>query len=217
MEKISVYLVDDDQLVRAGIRVLLERIPVIDVAGEAGDTASAVLEVGSLRPDLVILDITLPDANGIDAIPQLRCVHPKVRILIASQHRRTAIVREALAAGADGYLLKSSDPEELELAVRSLHRGRTFVTPQLLGSLVGPASKRGGPEDETHTLGVLTTREREVFSLLAHGKANKEVAQRLHVSISTVKKHRSRLQEKLGLHSIVDICRLAIREGLMTP
>lgn len=213
---ISVFLVDDQAMLRAGFRSLIDGIEGIEVVGDVGDARQGAEDAGALRPDIVLLDITLPGLSGIDAIPLIRKSSPRSRIVMLTHHEGHAFVSQALSAGADGYLSKDSDPAELRLALLAVHRGDAYVSPRVSGGLVNQA--RGG-ESGTGTQGVgissLTPREREVFQLLALGKSNKEVGAALKISLSTAKKHRENLQRKLQANSAAELARIAIREGLL--
>jgi len=216
-KEVTIVLVDDQAIVRAAFKSLLERIPHFTVVGDAGDARSAIELIGRVRPDLVLLDITMPGLSGIDAVAPIKRASPRSRVLMASQHEGQKFVRQALMAGADGYLSKDSEPEELALAIESIHRGDSYLSPKVAGSIMTHAVRgEVAPADEESALSVLTPREREVFQLLALGKANKEVAAMLHLSLGTIKKHRENLQRKLDCHSAAELARLAIREGLLS-
>ena len=215
-ETIRVYLVDDQNMLRAAFRSLLAMDPHFEVVGDCGDAREAIERIGELHPDVVLLDITMPGLSGIDAIQPMRKVHPRVRILMLTHHEGESFVEQALQCGADGYLSKDSESAELALAIQAVNRGQPFVSPKVAGGLV---SKARAPEQAAPTsasrVGSLTPREREVFQLLALGKANKEVARGLNISLGTAKKHRQNLQRKLDCHSAAELARLAIREGLL--
>ena len=216
-EKISIYLIDDQTMIRAAFRSLIQQVERFVVVGDSGDAREAIAELKDLKPDLVILDITMPGLSGLDAIEPIKRVTPKTKVLIASQHEAYSFVHQALQCGADGYLSKDSEPEELKLAIDSIYRGDSYLSPKVAGALVNRVAGAGnvgvGP---TSVLGVLTPREREVFQLIALGKANKEIAAMLNLSLGTIKKHRENLQRKLDCHSAAEIARLAIREGLLS-
>lgn len=218
MARISIYLIDDEALVRAGLRALLEQSDAFRVVGESGDTRDAVRRIGQLQPDIVLLDIRMPGLSGLDAVVPIKQAAPKSKVLMATQHESRDFVMQALRSGADGYITKSSDPRELVPAIEAIYRGESFVTPRIAASFIG-AVRNPGTTDEPHDqrLSALTVREREVFQLIAVGRANKEIARILDISLGTVKKHRENLQRKLDLHSAAEIARTAIREGLMTP
>jgi DNA-binding NarL/FixJ family response regulator len=169
-----------------------------------------------LKPHVAILDITMAGMSGIDAVAPLKKASPGTRVLMASQHEGMKFVQQALQAGADGYLSKDSEPEELGLAIESIHRGDSYLSPKVANGIMARAVRGEAPiASDVSALAVLTPREREVFQLLALGKANKEVAAQLSLSLGTVKKHRENLQRKLDCHSAAELARLAIREGLL--
>lgn len=216
--RITILLVDDEAIVRAGIRALLERSEGLAVVGESGDAREAIDLASELRPDLVLLDIAMHGLSGLDAVAPIKKASPRTKVLMASQHERQEFVVQALRAGADGYLSKSSNPQELAMAIESIQRGESFVSPRVARGLVGTMRGDGVAEAPVgHRLQALTMREREVFQLIALGKANKEIAAMLEISLGTVKKHRENLQRKLDCHSAAEIARLAIHEGLLAP
>ncbi len=215
-QTITILLVDDQAIVRAAFKSLLERIPHFRVVGDAGDARSGIEKARELQPDLAIVDITMAGMSGIDAVAPMKKASPRTRVLMASQHEGAKFVQQALQAGADGYLSKDSEPEELALAIESIQRGDSYLSPKVASAVMARAQPGGAvvPADGG-ALAVLTPREREVFQLLAVGKANKEVAAMLGLSLGTVKKHRENLQRKLDCHSAAELARLAIREGLL--
>jgi DNA-binding NarL/FixJ family response regulator len=213
---ISLVLIDDQAIVRAAFRSLLEKVPHFEVVGDAGDARSGIELIARLRPDVVILDITMAGMSGIDAVAPIKKASPHTRVLMASQHEGMKFVQQALQAGADGYLSKDSEPEELALAIESIRRGDSYLSPKVANGIMARAVRGEAPAPaDASALAVLTPREREVFQLLALGKANKEVAAVLDLSLGTVKKHRENLQRKLDCHSAAELARLAIREGLL--
>jgi len=212
---IKVYLVDDQAIVRVACRSLLDRMENVEVVGDSGDARKAIEEVESARPDVVLLDITMPGLSGLDAISLIRRAAPRARIVMLTNLEGETYVDQALKAGAEGYLSKDSDPDELKLAIEAVHRGDPFVSPKVAGGLVSMMRGGGEPRDTTSRIGSLTPREREVFQLLAIGHSNKEVARELGMSLGTAKKHRENLQRKLDCHSAAELARLAIREGLL--
>ena len=211
---IRIYLLDDQAMLRAGFRSLIGQIEGFVVVGEAGDGRVAVEEIEKLLPDVLLLDITMPGLSGIDVIPLARKSAPRMRILMLTHHEGDSFVDQALKAGADGYLSKDSEPEELRVAIRSVVAGNPYVSPKVARGLVGQLRSDRPAVQETGIAG-LTPREREVFQLLAIGHSNKEVARDLSMSLGTAKKHRENLQRKLGVHSAAELARLAIREGLL--
>ncbi len=210
----SIVLIDDHAIIRAAFQALLDKVEHFHVVGAASDARSGIELVGRLHPNVAVLDIAMPGLSGLDAIQPLKEVHPDVRVLMASQHEGGGFVRSALESGADGYLSKDSDPSELQMAIEVVMRGDSFVSPKVAGSLV---AQTFGKAKDASPLSVLTPREREVFQLLAVGRANKEIAAHLELAVGTVKKHRENLQRKLDCHSPAELARLAIREGLMDP
>ena len=215
---IRVYLVDDQVLIRAALRNYLSQNPQMLVLGDNGDPREAIARIGELRPDVVLLDITMPGLSGIDAIPKIRELHPRTRILMVSHHEGESFVQQALKAGADGYLSKNSDLSELTMGIQAVHAGHGFISPRLTsGILAGirepavaaEARAAGGRVDS------LTAREREVFQLLALGKSNKQVARDLDISVGTARKHRENVKRKLQCDSAAEMARLAIQEGLL--
>ncbi len=214
---ISVYLLDDQAILRAGFRSLLAEMDDIEIVGDSGDARAALEDITEQRPDVVLLDITMPGLSGLDAIPMIRKSSPRTSIVMLTHHEGQTFVDQALKAGADGYLSKDSDPAEIGLAIRAVKRGDPYVSPKVSGGLVNQV--RGG-ESGTGPQGTgiasLTPREREVFQLLAIGRSNKEVARELGMSLSTAKKHRENLQRKLQVSSAAELARIAIREGLLS-
>lgn len=223
MTKIRVFIVDDQAILRAALRRLMEDDCGFEVIGDSGDARAAAGPIGELRPDVVTLDVTMEGLSGIDALPSLRAASPRTRFLMLTNHESGRLLEEALRAGASGYVTKDSEPEELRLAVEAVHGGRNYVTPRVAGTLVSRVvvadeedGAPGGPA-AVGRLSALTAREREVFQLLALGRANKEVARELDISLGTVKKHRENLQRKLDAHSPAELARIAIQEGLLAP
>ena len=216
-ESCRVFLVDDHTMTRAGMRNLVNGLDEFEVVGDLGDAREAIEQVSRIKPDLILLDITMPGLSGIDAISQFRSVHPRVRVLMLSHHEGESFVEQSLKHGADGYLSKDSEPEELALAMRSVMRGQAYISPKVTRGILHGA-RHGGPGDPVTggRVDALTAREREVFQLLALGFSNKEVARKLDISVGTAKKHRENLQRKLDCHSAAELARLAIREGLLS-
>jgi DNA-binding NarL/FixJ family response regulator len=215
-QNITIVLIDDQAIVRAAFRSLLSQSPRFTIVGDAGDARAGIELVGKLRPDIVILDITMPGLSGLDAVVPLKKASPGTKVLMASQHEGQRFVQQALQAGADGYLSKDSEPAELALAIESIQRGDSYLSPKVANGVMARALRGDAVTvNDASALAVLTPREREVFQLLAIGKANKEVAALLDLSLGTVKKHRENLQRKLDCHSAAELARLAIREGLL--
>ncbi len=217
MKRTRVLVVDDHQIVREGIVALLRAEPSVVVCGEAGDGESAVAKALTLRPDLVILDLGLPDVGGLEVARRIREQVPGARILIFTLHDSGPLVADIVASGAQGYVLKSDASRDLLDAVRALRDGRCFFSSKISEALVSErkgVETGGAPSAPTDPL---TKRERQVLTLLAEGRTNKQVALLLGISPKTVDAHRTNLMRKLGLHSIHQLVRHAIREGLIQP
>ena len=211
---IRVFLVDDQAMIRAGFRSLVSADPRFAVVGDSGDPRAAIGSIGKLKPDIVLLDITMPGLSGLDAIALIREVHEGARIVMLTHHEGESFVTHALEAGADGYLSKDSDQAELSVALLAVQRGNPYVSPKVAGGLLRRGSRPGAPETKSK-IDELTPREREVFQLLALGKSNKEVARALDMSVGTAKKHRENLQRKLDCHGTAELALLAVKEGLI--
>ena len=212
---LQIFLVDDQSMIRAGIQSMLARNPHFRVVGQSGDARKAIPAIAAALPDVVLLDISMPELSGIAAFAQIRKVHPRARIVMLTHHEGETFVEQALKAGADGYLSKDSDPTELMLALDSVSKGQMYLSPRVAGMLVSRARGAPGVQMATSRVQSLTPREREVFQLLAVGKSNKELARALGMSLGTAKKHRENLQRKLECHSAAELALLAIREGLL--
>lgn len=211
--RIKVLIADDHTIVRSGVRLLLDAEPDIEVVGEALDGAEAVELVESLQPDVVLMDITMPGMDGMEATRHIKAEWPEVNILVLTMHRRDEYFFEMLKAGASGYVLKGAETNELIHAVRTVSRGEVFLYPTMTRKLVQDYLDRvtGGSEPND----VLTPREQQILSLLAEGYSNKEIAERLVISPSTVYTHRSSLMEKLDLTSRHELIKYARRHGLL--
>jgi two-component system response regulator NreC len=213
MGTIRVLLVEDHTVVRQGLRRVLEIDPQIEIVGEVGDGRAAIDVVRRLRPAVAIVDISLPNLNGIEVTRQLARVAPDTKVLILSMHADDGYVRQSLKAGARGYLLKDADDHDLLKAVTALSAGESFFSPAVSKILLeGYLQEERDVSDE---LSVLSDREREVLQLIAEGKSNKEVAQVLDIAVSTVESHRKHIMEKLDLHNTAAMVRFAIRKGLI--
>ncbi|AGA29780.1 response regulator [Singulisphaera acidiphila] len=214
MSKIRVVLADDHNLLRAGIRALLEDLPGIEVVAEAADGREALSLVELHRPDIILMDIAMPGLSGLDVAARLQREQSTVKVIILTMHKDEAYVRRAILAGASGYLVKDSDTEELGLALRAVARGETYLSPAVSKHLV--ADYRRQAATETGLTGGLTQRQLEVLRQVAEGKTTKAIAQNLGLSIKTVESHRTLLMERLGIHDVAGLVRYAIRVGLIT-
>ncbi len=213
--RLRVLLVDDHTVVRQGLRRILEADADIQVVGEASDGRKAAEMAERLRPHVVVMDVSLPELNGIEATRQIVKRSDGTKVLILSMHLDEVCVRESLKAGARGYLLKDSEDLDLVKAVKMLAQGRSFFSPAISKMLLeGYVGEGRGPQAEDN-LGLLTDREREVLQLIAEGKTNKEIATRLAVSVNTVETHRKHTMEKLDLHNTAEIVRFAVRKKIV--
>ena len=214
MKPIRVLLADDHALVRAGVRSLLERDGTIEVVAEAGDGHQAVALVKTHHPDVVLMDISMPGLNGLEAARRVIDEHPTVRVLMLSMHPLEEYVWQALHAGASGYLLKNAAAAELELAVTAVARGETYLSPAVSKPVIEGYLQRVGSEPPLP--GRLTPRQREVLQLIAEGSTTKQIATLLNVSEKTIQTHRMQLMKRLDIHDIAGLVRYAIRIGLVS-
>lgn len=207
--KIRIVLADDHAVVRKGFRLILTQEPDLEVIAEAGTGPEAVRLATELRPDLMIMDIAMPEMTGVEATRRIRDACPDCQVLILSMHKDAVYVRESLRAGARGYLLKESIDEDLLRAVRAVGDGGGFLSPEISRMVLDDYQQTTDPFD------LLTAREREVLQLLADGKVAKEVATALDVSVFTIDAHRGRIMKKLGLRSSTELVKFAMRKGLI--
>jgi len=209
---IRVLLVDDHELMREGLRSILEGEPEVEVVGEAASGREAIERARELAPDVVIMDVAMKDMNGIEATRQIRAEQGKVRIVALSAYSDPRYVNAILAAGASAYVLKANAYDDLRRAVRATVAGRSFLCADVAGSVIEAAVGTAPAPGSVYTL--LGPREREVLQLLAEGCSSPEIARRLHLSPFTVESHRRNLMGKLGIHSVAELTKYAIREGL---
>ena len=207
---IRILLADDHAMVRKGFRLILESQADMQIVGEAGNGREAVELAETLRPDVVVMDVAMPELNGIEATRRLATVAPRSRVLALSMHKDSVYVREILRAGARGYLLKDSIDSDLVSAVRSVARGDGYISPGVSEAVLTDYRRH-----VTDPLDLLTSREREVLQMIAEGKTNKEIATTLKLSVYTVDAHRGKIMEKLNLHSTGELVRFAVRKGLV--
>jgi DNA-binding NarL/FixJ family response regulator len=217
MNPTRILIADDHEVVRKGLRSLLESEPGLEVVGEASNGREAVERAATTKPDVVVLDIGMPELNGLEATRRIVKAMPRTEVLILTVHETEEVIREVLRAGARGYVLKSDAGRLLLTAVEAVAAHKPFFTSRvselvLAGFLSGDPTR---PSDETAPDTPLTPREREVLQLLAEGKTNKEVAAALGIGLKTVETHRMNLMAKLALHSVVDLVRYAIRNGIV--
>jgi two-component system response regulator NreC len=214
MNRIRVLLADDHTILRDGIRALLDDQADIEVIGEAEDGLSTVKMVGKLKPDVVIMDIAMPLLNGLEATRQIQRDHPQVKVLILTMHENEEYIRQVLAAGALGYVLKDAAAHDLLGAIRAVHRGEAVLSPAIT-RLVIEDYLRWGDIRPADTSNGLTPREREILQLIAEGYTNKEIAEILSLSVKTIQSHRSNLMSKLDLHDRGELIKYAIQKKII--
>ncbi len=214
MRRLRLVLADDHRMLREALAELLAREPDFEVAGEAASGREALEQVGRLRPDLLVLDVGLPDMSGIEVARRLR--HSATKVLVLSAHADKRFVQEALKAGAAGYVSKGAARTELASALRAVASGESYLSPEVAAPLARGLLRepeRGEPPPSS----VLAPREREVLVLLAEGARSAQIAARLHIKVGTVEAHRRNIARKLGLHTVADLTKYALREGLTSP
>lgn len=208
-QPIRVLLADDHTIVRQGLKLILSGSPDFQIAGEAATGLEAVELAQKLKPDVVLLDVGMPELNGVEATRRMVAANPRIRVLVLSMHKEAVYVREILKAGARGYILKDAIDTELLNAIRSVGHGDGYISPAVSGALL--ADYR---QNVTDPVDLLSARERQVLQLIAEGKTNKEIATRLNLSVYTVDSHRGKIMEKLNLHSTGELVRFALKHGL---
>lgn len=210
MKKIKILLADDHAVVRQGFKMILSAQPDMEIVGEAGNGREAVELAENLKPDIVVMDVAMPELNGIEATRRLTASSPHTRVVALSMHKDNVYVREILRAGARGYLLKDSVAADVVAAIRAVARGESYLSPAVSNAVLDDYRKH-----VTNPIDLLSSREREVLQMLAEGKTNKEIAGVLNLSVYTVDAHRGRIMEKLNVHSINELVRFAVRNGLI--
>ncbi len=216
MSQVRIFLADDHTVMRGGIRLVLERQPDLHVVGEASDGRETVNAVERLHPDVVVMDIAMPNLNGIEATRQILANGVAVSIVVLSMHADEEYVLRALKAGARGYLLKESAEADLIAAVRAVIGGKSFFSPAVSRLLVEDYVRQLQDRDIEDSYELLTTRERETLQLVAEGKSNKDIANLLNLSVYTVETHRSNIMEKLNLHGVPELILYAVRKGVIS-
>jgi len=210
MKRIRILLADDHAVVRQGFKMILNAQADMEIVGEAGNGRQAVELAEQLRPDVVVMDVSMPELNGIEATRRLASSLPHARVIALSMHKDSVYVREILRAGARGYLLKDSGAADLVAAIHAVASGESYLSPAVSNAVLDDYRRH-----VTNPIDLLTSREREVLQLLAEGRTNKEIAGVLNLSVYTVDAHRGRIMEKLNLHSISELVRFAVRNGLI--
>ena len=215
MSKIRLLLVDDHEIVRAGLRMLFSAEPEVEIIGEAGSGEAAVAAVQDLEPDVVLMDVAMPGIGGVEATRRIKASHPQVAVLALTMHEDEEYFFEMLAAGASGYVPKRAAPDDLMSAINIVRQGDVYIYPSLARLLVKDflhRSETGAPETREE----LTPREQEVLTFIAEGYSNREIADALVISVKTVDRHRENLMRKLQLHNRVELVKYAIEKGLIT-
>ena len=208
---IRVLIVDDHAVVRSGLRLLLDAEEDIEPVGEAGNAREAVFQARALKPDVILLDIVMPEQTGLDALPQLMHENPELKVLVLSMQDEPRYVREAFAAGASGYVLKEAADTEVVAAVREVAAGGRYVNPELGARLVAADADAAQRAEEDP----LSDREREVLRLLALGHTNQEIAKQLYISVRTAETHRAHIMQKLRLQTRADLVAYALERGVL--
>ncbi|MBF8265309.1 MAG: response regulator transcription factor [Dehalococcoidia bacterium] len=215
MGKIKIFLADDHLILREGIRSLLQKLPDIEVVGEATDGETAVNEVSRIIPDVVLMDITMPKLNGLEATRQIKEKHPQVKVLILTMHETGQYLSEMLQAGASGYVVKTTTSADLISAIRAVYHGDVYLYPSIARMLVEDYLSQVKTGEEKTSYEGLTGREREILAYIAEDKKNKEIADTLGISVRTVQAHRTNLMDKLGAHDRTELVKYAIRKGII--
>jgi two-component system response regulator NreC len=213
--KIRVLLADDHTILRAGLKMMLNAQPDIEVIGEAADGRQAIHEAQRLQPDIVLMDITMPDMNGIEATRQIKKHLPDIKVLVLTMHEHDEYIFQALRSGASGYMLKEAADTELITALHVVHSGQFYLSPTAQSVMVGDYLQRVRTGEEKDSYSSLTEREREILKLVAEGYTNNQIAERLVISPKTVDTHRTHIMDKLNLHSRAELVKYAMRRGLL--
>ena len=212
---LRILIVEDHSLFRAGLRALLTQDDDFEVVGESDNGRDAIRAVGESKPDVVMMDLTMPGMNGMEAIADIKRRYPYTRILVVTLHKTEEFIFASLRAGADGYILKDATHEELRVAIRSVSVGKTYLSRDVSVKVANGYRETGEFPRSQGTLDMLTHREREVLKLVAEGRSNKEIAEFLFLSVKTVEKHRASLMLKLGVHKAAGLTAYAIEKGLL--
>jgi two-component system response regulator NreC len=215
-EKRKILIVEDHTLLRVGLRALLAQDPEIEVVGESEDGRDALRVIGVVNPDLVLMDLSMPRTNGVEAIREVKRRYPNVRVLVLTLHKAEEYIHESLKAGADGYILKDATHEELRIAIHTVLRGKTYLSPDISGKVISGYLGGSGGTRFSSAWDMVTHRERQVLKLVAEGHSNKHIAEYLCLSVKTVEKHRANLMKKLDLHSASTLTAFAIDRGLVS-
>ncbi len=216
MKKIRILLVDDHKILRDGICSLLKQYPDMEVVGESADGKLALRLVKELSPDIVIMDISMPELNGIEATRRILLEYPHVKVMALSMHYEKHFISEIFKAGASGYLLKDCAFDEMAHAIRIVIDNKTYIPPQIASLLVESLVNNSTSVHNKHAITLLTEREKEVLKLIAEGKSTKQIAAHLNVSSKTIESHRRQVMAKLNIRNVADLTKYSIREGLIS-
>ena len=211
-----IVIAEDYTILREGLRSLLSSHPEFDIVGEAEDGQEAIQSVEKLKPDLALMDLSMPRMNGMDAIKEIKKRSPETKVLVLTVHKTEEYIHAALQAGADGYILKDSTHAELGLAIRNILEGKRYISPGISESLIEGYLEGRKKANPPTTWDTVTQREREILKLIAEGYKNKAIAEYLCISVKTVEKHRANLMKKLDLHNIQSLTALAMEKGLIS-
>ena len=216
MEPFRVVLADDHILVRQGLKRILEEMADLEVIGEAGNGLELLKLLERITPQMILLDISMPNLRGIEAIREIKPLHPEAKILIITMHKDKEYLYQAISAGANGYFLKEDADTELSTAIETIRRGKVYISPLLSGDLADDWAQTYRAKSKLpYEPDTLTTREREVLKMIAEGKSSKEVADLLFISVRTVERHRANLMDKLGIKKTADLVKYAIQKGYL--
>ncbi|MDH3867612.1 MAG: response regulator transcription factor [Desulfobulbaceae bacterium] len=211
----KIVIAEDHTILRAGLRALLSGQNGLEVIGEAGDGREAIRKVDTLQPDLLLIDLSMPKLNGIDAIREIKSQHPEIKIIVLTVHKSEEYIIAALQAGANGYMLKDASQNELLLAIDYVINGKTFLSPSISDKVVDAFLNTDKKDKPAAVLDNLTAREREILKLVAEGNTNKKIAEHLCISLKTVEKHRSNLMQKLDLRNTAALTAYAIAKKMV--
>ncbi len=214
--KQRIVIAEDHTILREGLRALLSTDPDLEIVGEARDGQEAIRSVEKSKPNLILMDLSMPRMNGMDAIKEIKKRSPETKILVLTVHKNEEYILATLQAGADGYVLKDSTHSELEMAIKSVFAGNHYISPGISDKIIGGYLEGKRPLKPISPWETLTQRERGILKLIAEGYKNKEIADYLCISVKTVEKHRANLMQKLDLHNISDLTAFAIEKGLIT-
>lgn len=211
----QIVLADDHILVRSGLSRILGEEPNLEIVAEAGDGLELLSALNKIKPDLIILDVSMPNLRGIEAIPEIRRIRPEAKVLILTMHKEEEYLYQAVSAGADGYLLKDDAEKELFTAIDNIREGKIYISPSLADQSMQNWARLRRGEDDSHVSDVLTVRQREILKLIAEGKTNKEIGDLLCLSVRTVERHRANIMDKLNIRKTAELVQYALRKHLI--